>query len=300
MSRCLLVLPVHLQGLVGLRVLSLSEISKTQREFPRLASFVRLAELSVKHTAYSNFPPPADLASLGALQRLVLQNLPIEAVDGIWLLSNLRDLRLTDLDITHLPDEIGRLSRLAVLKLKQCNWLEDLPTALRTLPALAWLVLSTTPENIRDPLLFSDTYMFRRTARLLPCMPGLRSLHVRVLGEDEGLALALALRIFPPPLLASVLFVPSLRGFLSDNDAALRGLPCAAIVGAWQLAVRKAEAFVCGSQPHMGAHSLVALLNRDVIKLIVSAVLGRVPQGSTFHDLVDDAQLLSFRAVSGA
>ena len=112
-SRCPLVLPEHLQGLVGLRVLSLSEISTTQRAFPRLASFVRLAELSVKHTSFANFPPPADLACLGALQRLELQDLPIETVDAIWLLTNLRSLRMTDLDIRHLPDEIGRLSLLS-------------------------------------------------------------------------------------------------------------------------------------------------------------------------------------------
>jgi len=186
------------------------------------------------------------------------------------------------------------------LKLKQCDWLEDLLTALRALPALARLVLSTTTENIRDPLLFTDTYMFRRAARLLPCMPKLRSLHVRGLGEEEGLALALALRSYPSPLLADVKCVPPLRGFLGDDDTALRGLPCAAIVGAWQLAVRKVLAFMCGSEPRMGARSPALQLNRDVLKIIVSEALGRVAQGTTFHDLVDDAQLLSFRVVSGA
>ena len=50
-NRCPLEIPGHLEGLVGLRILLLSEISMTQRAFRRLASFVRLT--NTPHTRTS-------------------------------------------------------------------------------------------------------------------------------------------------------------------------------------------------------------------------------------------------------
>jgi len=41
----------------------------------------------------------------------------------------------------------------------------------------------------------------------------------------------------------------------------------------------------------MGAASLVLWLHKDVLKMIVAQLLGRVPQPFSIHDLVDDKQI---------
>ena len=252
-----------------------------------------LVELTVKHNSYSNFPPAEELVCLTSLERLVLQNLPIEKVEGICLLTALEYLRLTDLDMSHLPDEMGRLSRLRCLKIKRCDWLEDLPTSIGTLPVLETLHVSTTPANIRNAALFADTYMFRRTARLLPYMRSLQTLQVSGPQEEEGQALAHVLKTWPPPLLQTVHFCPPLRLFVTDEDDHMKmdAFACAAVVQEWQTQVLKAEAFVCGTHAGMGAASLVLWLHKDVLKMIVAQLLGRVPQPFSIHDLVDDKQI---------
>ena len=116
------------------------------------------------------------LACLTSLERLVLQNLLMESVDGLGQLTSLTYLRLTDLDVEYLPDEMGELSRLRSLKIKRCDWLEDLPTAIDTLPLLEVFRLSTTQANICMAPMFADTFIFSRAARMLPFMKSLKTL----------------------------------------------------------------------------------------------------------------------------
>ena len=227
-----LVIPRQMGDLAGLRVLYLADTCPLQIKFPALGSFVDLVELTVKHNSYSNFPPAEELACLTSLERLVLQNLPIESVEGVYLLTALVYLRLTDLDMSHLPDEMGQLSRLRCLKIKRCDWLEDLPASIGTLPVLETLHVSTTPANIRNAALFADTYMFRRTARLLPYMLSLQTMQVSGPQEEEGQALAHVLKTWPPPLLQTVQFCPPLRLFVTDEDDHMKmdAFACAAVV----------------------------------------------------------------------
>jgi len=120
-TRCPLVIPRQMSDLTGLRVLYLADTCPLQIKFPALGSFVDLVELTVKHNSYSNFPPAEEFVCLTSLERFVLQNLLIEKMEGIGLLTSLEYLRLTDLDMNHLPDEMGQLSLLRCLKIKRCD-----------------------------------------------------------------------------------------------------------------------------------------------------------------------------------
>jgi hypothetical protein len=292
-TKCPFVVPRALGDLVGLRILYLADTCPLQIRFPALGSFVDLVELTVKHQSFSNFPPVEELVCLTSLERLVLQNLPIESVEGICLLTSLVYLRLTDLDMSHLPDEMGKLSRLRSLKIKRCDWFEDLPTSVGTLPVLETFYVTTTPANIRNAAMFPDTFMFRRTARLLPFMRALQTLQVAGVEDEEGLALAHVLKSWPPPALQTVYFYPPLRLFVPADDRHMNAWSCAAVVNGWQGAVLKAEAFLCGAHPGMGNASPVLGLSEDVLKIIVAQLLGRVPQPFSIHDLVDDSQIRS-------
>jgi len=292
-TKCPFVVPRALGDLVGLRILYLADTCPLQIRFPALGSFVDLVELTVKHQSFSNFPPVEELVCLTSLERLVLQNLPIESVEGICLLKSLVYLRLTDLDMSHLPDEMGQLSLLRSLKIKRCDWLEDLPTSIGTLPVLETFYVTTTPANIRNAAMFTDTFMFRRTARLLPFMRALQTLQVAGVEDEEGLALAHVLKSWPPPALQTVQLYPPLHLFVQADDRHMNAWSCAAIVNEWQGAVLKAEAFVCGAHSGMGCASLVLCLGQDLLKMIVGELLGRVPQPFSIHDLVDDSQIRS-------
>jgi len=294
-TKCPFVIPRRLGDLVGLRILYLAGTCPLQIAFPALGSFVHLVELTVKHQSFSNFPPAEELLRLTSLERLVLQNMPIESVEGICLLTSLDYLRLTDLDMSHLPDEMGELSRLRFLMIKRCDWLEDLPTSIGTLPVLETFCVSMAPATIRNAAMFPDTFMFRRTARLLPFMRTLQTLQVAGVEDEEGLALAHVLKTWPPPALRTVQFFPPLRLFVAAEDAHMQmdTWSSEAIVQDWQVALLKSEAFLCGAHPAMGAASLLLGLNRDVLKMVVALVLGRVPQPFSVHDLADDEQIRS-------
>ena len=113
--------------------------------------------------------------------------------------------------------------------------------------------------------------------------------------EEEGVVLAHALKTWPPPALQTVQFFPPLRLFMTaeDDHMQMDAFSCETVVKEWQVEVLKAEAFLCGTHAAMGSASHVTWLHRDVLKMIVAQLLGRVPQPFTIHDLVDDNQIRS-------
>jgi len=291
-TRSPLIMIDSMAKLAGLRILYIADTWPLQIKFPALGSFLHLEELTVKHNSYSIFSPLEELACLTSLKRLVLQNLPIQSVEGISALTALEYLRLSDIDISRLPDEMGQMTQLRTLKIIRCDWLEDLPTSIATLPLLESFSVSTTQANIRMASMFPDTFMFRRVARMLPFMKRLKSLQVAGLEDEEGAVLAHALQTWPPPLLAKLHCFPHLYKFVPADQygVLMHAWDCMAVVEVWQGQVFKSEAFVCGTHAVMGRESFVSWLNKDMVRTIVSHVLGRVPPPFSISDLVYDQQ----------
>jgi len=137
--------------------------------------------------------------------------------------------------------------------------------------------------------------MFRRAARMLPFMKSLKTLQIAGVEEEESVVLAHALKTWPPPLLETEQFFPPLCRSVAAEDShmLMHAWGCMTVVKEWQVAVLPAQAFLCGTHAAMGAASQVAWLHRDVLKMIVAQLLGRVPRPFTIHDLVDDNQIRS-------
>ena len=317
---CPCVMTALMGELAGLRILSLTWNCRLEIKFPALGGFVHLEELSVTDNFYSSFAPFEELACLTSLKRLVLKKLSLKSVEGICALTALEYLRLEHIHISRLPDEMGQMTQLRTLKIITCDELEDLPNAIATLPLLeSFSVRVSEADDLSEAedlfgmgtlIVYRDTFMFRRLSRMLPFMKSLKSLKVSGVQDEDGVLLAHALQTWPPPLLETLHFFPHLKCFILpykycffndvwdsmpvveiwDSDG-LETYDCMSVVEIWQMQVCKAEAFVCGTHVVMGRESFVSLLNKDVLKIIVSHVLGRVPQPFSIHDLVDDQQI---------
>jgi len=314
LAGCPFVMTALMGDLAGLRILSLTNICQLEIKFPALGGFVHLEELTVEYNNYRNFAPVEELSCLTFLKRLVLNHIYIKSVEGICALTALEYLRLSHIYISRLPDEVGQMTHLRTLEIIMCDRLEDLPSAIATLPLLESFSVSRSEadflEGMGPWIVYPDTFMFRRVSRMLPFMKSLKSLKVSGVEDENGVLLAHVLQTWPPPLLETLHFFPHLHSFILPDQYSffkdvwdsmpvveiwesegLETYDCMAVVEIWQGQVSKAEAFVCGTHAVMGRESFVSLLNKDVLKIIVSHVLGRVPQRFSIHDLVDDQQI---------